>query len=92
MLASSAPCSDSAGSTPSRSRFQLPLPLSVKRIAERAVGHVRASGGRVDQDGLRRLRALGLDAEVGGGDELVGHPGAVLLAQPDQDTAGRCTA
>ncbi len=68
--------------------LEVEVPLAhaglVEAEAERAVGHVRPAGGRVDEQGLER-RALGLVAEVGRRDELVRHPGAVLLLQVTQE-------
>ena len=56
------------------------LAALAEAVAQRAVGNVWATGRGVDQHRLPR-RSVGLDAEVLGGHELVGHPRAVLLAQ-----------
>ena len=65
---------------------QIPLALAglPEAVAERAVGHVRATGGGVDQDGLES-RALGVVAQVGGGEELVRHVIAAAVGQRHQE-------
>ena len=68
--------------------LEVEVPLAhaglVEPEPEGSVGHVRKSGGGVDENGLED-GSLGFVAEVGGRHELVRHPGAVLLAQRHEE-------